>query len=561
MYQRHFDLSKDPFSIAPDPRFLFMSERHREALAHLLYGVSGTGGFVLFTGDIGTGKTTVCRCFLEQIPPNCNVAIVFNPKLSVLELLGAVCDEFHVAIDRSGGEVSLKTYVDALNVFLLQSHAAGQSNVLIVDEAQNLHPSVLEQLRLLTNLETHERKLLQIVLIGQPELRTLLSHPELEQLAQRVIARYHLESLNADESIRYIEHRLNVAGHTGALPFDARALHRIYALTRGVPRRINLLCGRALLGAWANGQHQVDQRMINKAAHEVFGDEPRAATFHAASYAALLLSAAGMLCVGVALTLAWQHGLFSAGKLQAEAAMAAVVPARQVPVAVPVPATPPAALASAVQPAAMPVEDLDGLIAGLPTDIVPAWGELARRWKLGVNPLDPCGTVTQVQMQCYRTSELNLPLLRQLDRPGVMVLQRGEEPARYAVLVGLDEKVAVLRWSGSQHRVSLMSLARFWRGDFATFWRPPPGYGADTRSSEPSLVYGRLAQQLTQLETGALPTAAPTMARLEPALAARLRAFQKGQGIKPDGLLGPMTLMQLDKALGLEGPSLDSGTL
>ena len=202
MYSRHFDLKRDPFSIAPDPRFLFMSERHREALAHLLFGVTGTGGFVLLTGDIGTGKTTVCRCFLEQIPANCNVAIVFNPKQSVLELLQNVCEEFHVTPDLSAGEPSLKTYVDTLNAYLLQSHAAGQSNVLIIDEAQNLTHDVLEQLRLLTNLETHERKLLQIVLIGQPELRGMLEQPSLEQLAQRVIARYHLESLNAAETQR-----------------------------------------------------------------------------------------------------------------------------------------------------------------------------------------------------------------------------------------------------------------------------------------------------------------------------------------------------------------------
>src|SRR5450830_183740 len=285
MYSQHFGLTQDPFSIAPDPRYLFMSERHREALAHLLYGVVGSGGaaggtsgtgggFVLLTGDIGTGKTTICRCFLEQIPTGCQVAYIFNPKLSVTELLQSICEEFHITVAPAALRAATgKDYTDALNAFLLQRHAAGQSSVLIIDEAQNLEAEVLEQLRLLTNLETNERKLLQIVLIGQPELRTMLARPELEQLAQRVIARFHLDALTAAESSQYIGHRLAVAGHTGALPFDRPSLQRIGRLSRGVPRRINLLCGRALLGAWANGLHRVDRTVVDKAAAEVFGPE------------------------------------------------------------------------------------------------------------------------------------------------------------------------------------------------------------------------------------------------------------------------------------------------
>ncbi|MCK6430247.1 MAG: AAA family ATPase, partial [Burkholderiaceae bacterium] len=255
MYARYFGLKQPPFSIAPDPRYLFMSERHREALAHLLYGVRGGGGFVLLTGEVGTGKTTVCRCFLEQIPKRCNVAYIFNPKLTVEELLRTVCTEFRIPYEHVGpGAPTVKDYVDALNEFLLRTHAVGQNNVLIIDEAQNLSADVLEQLRLLTNLETNERKLLQIVLIGQPELRALLARPELRQLAQRVIARYHLGALSDAETTQYVRHRLAVAGLTQALPFDAAALRRLVHYSRGVPRRINLLADRALLGAYAKGQ-------------------------------------------------------------------------------------------------------------------------------------------------------------------------------------------------------------------------------------------------------------------------------------------------------------------
>lgn len=271
MYAQFFGLKREPFSIAPDPRYLFMSERHREALAHLLYGLGAGGGFVLLTGEIGAGKTTVCRCFLEQVPKRCNVAYIFNPKLTVEELLRSVCDEFRIPYRHDGpGQPTAKDYVDALNEFLLKTHAVGQNNVLIIDEAQNLSPDVLEQLRLLTNLETRERKLLQIILIGQPELRDMLAGPGLEQLAQRVVARYHLDALSETETAQYIKHRLAVAGMTGVIPIDREARKRIFELSRGVPRRINLLCDRALLGAYSSGTPRVDATIVEKAAREVF---------------------------------------------------------------------------------------------------------------------------------------------------------------------------------------------------------------------------------------------------------------------------------------------------
>nr|MBA3774526.1 AAA family ATPase [Ramlibacter sp.] len=273
MYAAYFGLKHEPFSIAPDPRYLFMSERHREALAHLLYGLGAGGGFVLLTGEIGTGKTTVCRLFLEQIPPNCNVAYIFNPKLTVTELLQSICHEFHVRVAPKEAS-TVKHYLDPLTEFLLDAHAVGRNNVLIIDEAQNLSAEVLEQLRLLTNLETRERKLLQIILIGQPELRGMLARPELEQLAQRVIARYHLDALTPAESEEYIRHRLDVAGLERPLPFERKAVQRIHRLSRGVPRRINLLCDRSLLGAFANSRPVVDRATVDKAAAEVFGAAP-----------------------------------------------------------------------------------------------------------------------------------------------------------------------------------------------------------------------------------------------------------------------------------------------
>ncbi|MCH2241174.1 MAG: AAA family ATPase, partial [Aquabacterium sp.] len=269
MYAHYFGLEREPFSIAPDPRFLYMSEQHREALAHLLYGVGGGGGFVLLTGEIGAGKTTVCRRFLEQIPRRCNVAYIFNPKLTVIELLKTVCDEFHIPCPAAAATV--KDFVDPLNEYLLRTHAVGQNNVLIIDEAQNLAAEVLEQLRLLTNLETSERKLLQIILIGQPELRDMLERPELEQVAQRVIARYHLGALTEAETGRYIAHRVAVGGVTRSQLFEPEAIRRIHQISGGVPRRINLLCDRALLGAYATGEAAVSPGIVDHAAEEIFG--------------------------------------------------------------------------------------------------------------------------------------------------------------------------------------------------------------------------------------------------------------------------------------------------
>ena len=258
MYKKFFGLKQEPFSIAPDPHYLFMSERHREALAHLLYGVKGGGGFVLLTGEIGAGKTTVCRCFLEQVPRRTNVAYIFNPRQTAEELLQSICEEFRIPREPVPAKLpTARDHVAALNEFLLRTHGVGQNNVLIIDEAQSLSAEVLEQLRLLTNLETNERKLLQIILIGQPELRDMLSRPELEQLAQRVIARYHLDALTARETRQYIQHRLGVAGLTrrAALRQRVDAAHPCRGRRRAAahqpavrPRAARRLCRRQAAG-------------------------------------------------------------------------------------------------------------------------------------------------------------------------------------------------------------------------------------------------------------------------------------------------------------------------
>ena len=269
MYTRYFGFTEKPFSIAPDPHFLYLSELHREALAHLLYGINSEGCLVLLTGEVGTGKTTVSRCLIEQLPDSTDTALILNPKITVIELLATICEELQ--IEGIESHDSVKYYVDSLNHYLLEAHAKGRNTILIIDEAQDLAPDILEQLRLLTNLETHKEKLLKIILLGQPELRQLLDQPGFSHVNQRITSRYHLLPLQEQDVSAYVEHRIRVAGGGRSRLFSDRALKRIYELSQGIPRLINVLCDRALLGAYAEEKDQVDEKIVEKAGYEISG--------------------------------------------------------------------------------------------------------------------------------------------------------------------------------------------------------------------------------------------------------------------------------------------------
>jgi len=620
MYMRFFGLKQEPFSLAPDPRYLYMSKRHREALAHLLYGVGGGGGFVLLSGEIGAGKTTVCRCFLEQIPKRCNVAYIFNPKLTVIELVKSICDEFRIPLDsQPGAPATVKTYVDALNDFLLRTHAVGQNNVLIIDEAQLLAVDVLEQLRLLTNLETNEKKLLQIVLIGQPELRTMLEKPELEQLAQRVVARFHLKALSAKETEHYIRHRLSVAGMTRAIPFDRKALQRVFEISRGVPRRINLLCDRAMLGAYAHGRQQIDTEMVEKSAREVFGSSESSAPDRS-----LLGATAGLgLIVGAGLALvtlfafavyggyryfAAPEGAASATRAakpaaavasaasaapRAAAAMSAAGTAHSLGASAPtsaawlaLPAAPRAAAASAAAStpakaasatstassaadaqaaasaataaAARLVETVAELKTQLKTlglDEKAAWRELAPLWKVSVDAGDPCAAAARQQVRCFKFAS-TLSTLKNLDRPGFMTLREDGGKTVSVILVGLNDDKATLLAGGQTREVSLDTLTKLWPGEFGTLWRPPPGYTKALVEGDSGPLVDRLAAQLASLAGEAPPSGEQTM---DAALRARLVRFQNGHGLSGVGKAGPTTFMQLNRVTNVDEPTLLAG--
>jgi general secretion pathway protein A len=305
MYLDYFGFSEAPFSIAPDPHYLYLSPRHSEALAHLMFGLKNPGGgIVLLTGEVGTGKTTICRCALERVPEGCDIAFVYNPKLSILELLSTVCDELHIPYPAAAR--SVKAFMDRINKRLLESHRQGRKTVLIIDEAQNLEVDVLEQLRLLTNLETSERKLLQIILVGQPELLERLDRPELRQFAQRIVARYHLSQLNTAELADYVQHRLAIAGVRRKL-FPNAVIERLYRLSGGIPRVANVICDRALLGAYVEGVDYVDRATLERASREVLGESRRGWRFAIRHWWEHRLAVAGVaLALAVGSVMAFQ---------------------------------------------------------------------------------------------------------------------------------------------------------------------------------------------------------------------------------------------------------------
>ncbi len=532
MYLRHFGLEHKPFAITPDPRFLYLSERYREALAHLLYGVGEGGGFVLLTGEVGTGKTTLCRGLLEQLPDDVDAALVINPSLTAGELLAAICDELH--LERSPSATG-KALVDLLNGHLLSSHAGGRRTVLIIDEAQLLGPEALEQVRLLTNLETHTDKLLQVILIGQPELRDLLGRPGLRQLAQRVTARYHLDPLTRDEFEAYIDHRLRLAG-TGDGLFTRGAQAHIHRASRGIPRLVNSLCDRALLGAYAQGASRVDTPTAARAATEVLGHAPRRSWRLAW------------------ITLPLLAGIGFGGWLYAKQANPPATAPRVLESPGPTPAPAPKAspttpLPVVAEPPAPPPPDPVG--PALHADRAEALARLATVWgSPAAQVATDCDTLPLTGLGCF-TAQGSWAALQALDRPAVLTLGAATttgEP-RYAVVVANDDnRVELLAADGTRYSVDRDTLLAGWYGRFELLWQPP---GA------PLLIPGERSAAVTWLRTrldDASSTATdPTL--FDSALGERVLAFQQAHGLTPDGLVGQQTMLKLDLLAG-PGPRL-----
>jgi general secretion pathway protein A len=531
MYKEYFRLTDLPFSIAPDPRFLFMSERHCEAMAHLMYGVKGEGGIVLLTGEVGTGKTTVCRSLIETLPDGIDVAFILNPRMNAVELLQTICEEFH--IDIAQATPGIKTYIDALNAKLLANHALGRRAILIVDEAQNLSTEVLEQLRLLTNLETNTRKLLQIFLIGQPELQTILAQPEMRQVSQRVVARFKLTHLNPAEVSTYVAHRLRIAG-ASPLIFPVTLMNDIYRASGGVPRLINLICDRALLGTYVQGKEQVSRPILRHAIREVLPSGRHEIGRRT------VIAGISVLCAAAAVALYVQQVSQDPGQLPTW--LGGTPPQAA---AVPVEPPPPEAKTSPLQPPLRQDRNASELLA---------YQSLFSLYGISIDinsKTSPCQQAENAGMRCFETQG-GLTDLMQLDQPVLLKLSSAEGLEYTAALTALDHQTAKLNVNGSEQHVLLSELAQSWFGLYVAVWRFPPGLNGLLGAGQRGKGVIWLRETLGAID--GIPDNGSDL--YDSALEKRVRAFQLADGIQPDGQVGPLTAIRLNVRRGEAVPRL-----
>jgi len=542
MYLSFFGLSEKPFAITPDPRYLYLSERHAEALAHLLYGINESGGFIQLTGEVGTGKTTVVRTLLSRVPHHADVAVILNPRVTPVEFLLTICEELGLPIEAADRD-SVKQMVDALNRRLLSAHAEGRRIIVIVDEAQNLSAETLEQVRLLTNLETPTQKLLQIILIGQPELRDLLDRNDLRQLAQRITGRYHLRPLSREETQGYVRHRLRVAGATGEI-FTPGALRELHRLSSGIPRVINVSCDRALLGAYTREARKVSAGLVRQAAGEVYGRRFLPVWL---GWAAGVGLAAGIAALGVMGIRTWQH--------QSTALRAANPP----PTAAGVPPRPAAgSTAAGTAPARpmLPPVPINSLLAAnsANTSDAAAFRRLLSLWGTAMtDDRDPCGQAQKSGLACLEQRG-SWAQVRALNRPAILTLTDDAGQKHRVVLSALDDKFATLVLSEHNQRVPIEEVSRDWFGDFTIVWKPKT-----SRTRELSVgMHGDEVRWLRR-SLAALHGASsdPEHGDLyDEELAIAVQNFQREHRLNVDGIAGLQTQVVLDTALAEPGSPL-----
>jgi general secretion pathway protein A len=579
LYQDHFGIRENPFSIIPDPHYLYMSQRHQEALAHLLYGISESGGFVLLTGEVGTGKTTICRALIEKLPDTVDLALILNPRLTEAELMAAICDEMRIPYPL--GTKSLKDFFDFMNRHLLNAHARGRNPVLMIDEAQNLSPEVLELIRLLTNLETSEKKLLQIILVGQPELNHILAQENHRQTAQRITARYHLMPLGLVETRNYIHHRLQVAG-LDATVFSKGAIQTVHKAARGIPRLINSICDRALLAAYVEGRRQITPKLARIAAAEVLGTAVLTPGRSVWRSLVLALSIVGLVFwvavdpyrTGIKETVA--HLI---QPLLPPPAPAVVVETKPEPMPEPVvepaaepipqpqPIEEPATEAAPTDtPAATPLDGQDvsqaegtflgDLIqAGTPDQ---ALERLFGMWKqpyFKLTGLTPCEKAQVAKLSCAQ-GETSILGLKAMNRPAVVSFVMPDGEHVYGVVTAIEEdavgEVVTLEFEDRTLNMRTAAFSIRWPGDYLVLWQPP-------KIIEGSLVFGQQGEGVRELRRllakagfadGDKDLEGQGSVFFGPSLRDKIRAFQETYGLRVDGIAGPDTLMRISGVAG-----------
>ncbi len=569
MYHQYFGLKEAPFSIAPNPVYLFMSRRHKEALAHLLYGVNHGGGFVLLTGEVGTGKTTVSRALLKQLPQNTDLAYILNPTLSAVELLATICDELKVTDIKDA--TSLKELSDRLHQFLLENHAQGRNTVLIIDEAQHLDYKVMEQIRLLTNLETDEKKLLQIVFIGQPELNELLAKPELRQLAQRITARFHIEPLTLAEAQAYIRHRLMVAGMPASQTlFGASAVKMIHTATDGIPRLINVICDRALLGAYTHNRPMVDAEIAKAAIAEsshrpARNPNPKLPNIMVWGLSALLVVVlVGMLIAKIGrdrpdLGLP-EIALTEQGQIMREADVAkaesAIVPAKASSISG-VDSEPQSQAQAQAQSQPKPKPDnatdsveqtLYRTSFSLKKDAVNA---LQQALSVFTGDFDqPCRQLKSFGVRCQTMDFRSWQEFTHHNRPAVLRLDIDDQQ-RYLAVVATsgNNRLQVVSSDGTQHTWQMFQLGQYWSGQTDLLWQPPNSYTALLNPGDRSPFVRWLANSFAKLDDQTQPLAE---FEYNQSLERRVMFFQSNNAIPANGIVDLNTVLKINDQLGVD---------
>lgn len=584
MYYDFFGFREPPFSIAPDPRYLYLSERHKEALAHLMYGVQGQGGFIVITGEVGTGKTTISRCFIENVPEHVDIALILNPRLSARELLASICDELGIAYPDNA---TIKKLIDRINQHLLEAHARGRHQVLLIDEAQNLSAEVLEQLRLLTNLETAEKKLLQIVLLGQPELKDILGRPELRQLNQRVTARYHLDALERDELPAYIHYRLGVAGVKVEL-FTPPAIRTLFRKSNGVPRLINLISDRALLGAYSEGVQQIEPHHVKAAAKEVGGVPGRTTPGSVSPMLRTVTAAAALMAIAI---VGWA---FIDSRRDAPGANIVDTDAPGTSVEQDTPGngttgdngTAPSdtagpdltgdeqltgAVERSDEPEPIGTEEPEltafdigehGLTTAQAYDgLFQLWGY---DWDRSSYPF-ACDYADAAGLRCLHRQGSRRSM-EDINRPAVLTLKGTEGNDTHVTLVRLEGDVATLKTAEGTLEVSFREVQDHWYGEFSVLWQVPPymawnGDPAELPRQNREGVW--LSARMMQL-VGLHADNSDEIERVSRMIRdEQIRWYQRVKGLQQDGVVGAMTLIQMSNDLDAGVPRLvpTSGTV
>ncbi len=570
MYLEFFGISDKPFQITPDTRFLYLTPRHRDGLAHLLYGADEAGGFILLTGEVGTGKTMLCRSVLEQMPEHVNVALILNPRQSSKELIASICDELNIPYRRS--TTSLKYLVDRLNLYLLKQHAQGKRTVLVIDEAQNLRAEVLEQIRLLTNLEVATQKLLQIILIGQPELQAILARPELRQLTQRITARFHLTPLSKEETAAYIRHRLQIVGFKGEL-FSKGAVQMVHQLSDGVPRLVNNICERSMMGAYGENVHRIDKNLVRKAAGEVLQPTERfqpmqwvAGGAIAAGTAALLLSIWGMLPSASQESYANVEPSTAVTRTESLASQAtindkpitidsensAVVTKRSVEVLEPA-VSQQQTLSQVSSPAKRNSKSFLNLIndSSLRADNNKAFTTMFSYWGYSYPELKgdtACERATAAALSCI-FGKAGWDEIRQHNRPAVLEIINTAGKRKQIVVLALQGSQVSLNIGGKVVTTNTESVDPYWYGNYLLLWRPPPAGSNVLKEGLIGKDVGWLRDQLDRIEGKAISTDEKKKLSFDPTLKWRVMEFQRVRGLDVDGVAGRETMIEINSAV------------